>query len=323
MKGFAKQFKDLPDYILKITYQIWENRDVKSIMQYYAENIPVRSPSGVIYGPEAVIKATNATLNEFPDRQLLGEDVIWIGDEENGFLSSHRILSKATHQNDGTYGPATGKKLVYRVIADCACRNNQVYDEWLVRDQGSIVRQIGIDPKTFAANQIQSEGGRKKCNIPFNASTNIESKYVAPPQTSFDTGEDYGYILSNIMDNNSNIFQEGYDRAIRQEQAGGLTGYGRDNVEKFWMNLRSSFPDAKFTLEHCANLQENKQTNKSAIRWSLIGKHSGSGLFGAPTHTEVYVMGINHAEFSSKGIKNEWVLFDETAVWKQILLKTG
>ena len=113
------------------------------------------------------------------------------------------------------------------------------------------------------------------------------------------------------------------ERAVRQEQAGGLTGYGRDDVEKFWMNLRSSFPDAKFTLEHCANLQENKQTNKSAIRWSLIGKHSGSGLFGAPTHTEVYVMGINHAEFSSKGVKNEWVLFDETAVWKQILLKTG
>ena len=323
MKGFDQQFKDLPDYILKITYQIWENRDVKSIMQYYVENIPVRSPSGVIYGPEAVVKATNATLNEFPDRQLLGEDVIWIGDEENGFLSSHRILSKATHQNDGTYGPATGKKLVYRVIADCACRNNQVYDEWLVRDQGSIVRQIGIDPKTFAANQIQSEGGSEKCNIPFNASTNIESKYVAPPQTSFDTGEDYGYILSNIMDNNSNIFHEGYDRAVSQEQAGGLTGYGRDDVENFWMNLRSSFPDAKFTLEHCANLQENKQTNKSAIRWSLIGKHSGSGLFGTPTQAEVYVMGINHAEFSSKGIKNEWVLFDETAVWKQILLKTG
>ena len=27
MKGFAEQFKDLPDYILKITYQIWEEKD--------------------------------------------------------------------------------------------------------------------------------------------------------------------------------------------------------------------------------------------------------------------------------------------------------
>ena len=26
---------------------------------------------------------------------------------------------------------------------------------------------------------------------------------------------------------------------------------------------------------------------------------------------------------ASQVIKNEWVLFDETAVWKQILLKTG
>jgi len=323
MKGFDKQFKDLPDYILKITYQIWENRDVESIMQYYAENIPVRSPSGVIYGPKAVVKATKATLNEFPDRQLLGEDVIWIGDEENGFLSSHRILSKATHQKDGTYGPATGKKLVYRVIADCACLNNQVYDEWLVRDQGSIVRQIGIDPKIFAANQIQFEGGSDKCTIPFNASTNIESKYVAPPQPSFNSSEDYGYILSSIMDKPSNIFQKSYDRAVRQEQAGGTTGHGMDDAENFWMNLRSSFPDAKFTLEHCAYLQENTQPNKAAIRWSLIGKHSGNGLFGLPTHADVYVMGICHAEFGSWGIKNEWVLFDETSVWKQILMKTG
>jgi hypothetical protein len=323
MKGFDNKFTNLTDYILKITYQIWENKDVESIMQYYAENVPVRSPSGVIYGPEAVVKATKATQQEFPDRQLLGEDVIWIGNEENGFLSSHRILSKAIHQSDGIYGPATSKKIVYRVIADCACRNNQVYDEWLVRDQGSIVRQIGIEPKIFAANQIQSEGGFDRCSIPFNASIKIESKYVAPPQPSFNTGEDYGSILNNIMNNSTNIFQESYDRSVRQEQAGGTTGYGRDEVENFWMNLRSSFPDAIFTLEHRSYLREDKQPNKAAIRWSLVGKHSGNGLFGSPTHADVYVMGICHAEFNSQGIKNEWVLFDETAVWKQILLKTG
>ena len=92
MKGFDKNFLDLPDYIIKITYQIWEKKDVESIRDYYAEGIPVRSPDGVIYGPDVVVKATYATLNEFPDRQLLGEDVIWIGDEEHGYLSSHRIL---------------------------------------------------------------------------------------------------------------------------------------------------------------------------------------------------------------------------------------
>ena len=72
MQGFDKKFKDLPDYILKITYQIWEDKDVESIREYYAKGIPVRSPDGVIYGPDTVVKATYATLDEFPDRQLLG-----------------------------------------------------------------------------------------------------------------------------------------------------------------------------------------------------------------------------------------------------------
>ena len=323
MKGFDQQFKDLPDYILKITYQIWENKDVESIMQYYAENIPVRSPSGVIYGPEAVVKATKATQQEFPDRQLLGEDVIWIGNEENGFLSSHRILSKATHQNDVTYGPATGKKIVYRVIADCACRNNQVYDEWLVRDQGAIVRQIGLDPKKYAANLMHAEGGEEKCSIPFNENTPIGGDYTSPAISNENTGTRYADILKSILNKDIGSVENNYDRAIQQEQPGGFTAHGTEEVSKFWKILLSAFPDAKFTIEHISFTEEKNQPKKAAVRWSLIGKHDGNGIFGTPSGSNVYIMGINHAEFGPRGIKNEWVLFDETMIWKQILMKTG
>ena len=77
MKGFDPKYKNFPDYILKITKQIWENKDVESISQFYSDNIPVRSPFGITYGNKPVIDATYATLKEFPNRQLLGEDVIW------------------------------------------------------------------------------------------------------------------------------------------------------------------------------------------------------------------------------------------------------
>ncbi len=323
MKGFDSKFKDLPDYILKITYQIWENKDMESIMQYYAENIPVRSPSGVIYGPEAVVEATKATLKEFPDRQVLGEDVIWIGNEENGFLSSHRILSKTTHQNDGMYGPATGKKIVYRVIADCACRNNQVYDEWLVRDQGAIIRQIGLDPKKYAANLMQEEGGAEKCSIPFNENTPIGGDYTSPAISNENTGRRYADILKSIMNKDIGSVENNYDRAVQQEQPGGFTAHGTEEVSKFWKILLSAFPDAKFSIEHISYTEEKYQPKKAAVRWSLIGKHDGNGIFGTPSGSNVYIMGINHAEFGPRGIKNEWVLFDETMIWKQILMKTG
>ena len=87
MKGFDAQFKDFPDYILKITYQIWENNDVEAISDYYADTpnvslpTPTRSPSGVIYGADPVIESTYASKKLFPDRTLLGEDVIWTGND--------------------------------------------------------------------------------------------------------------------------------------------------------------------------------------------------------------------------------------------------
>ena len=323
MKGFDSQFKDLPDYILKITYQIWENRDVESIMEYYAENIPVRSPSGVIYGPEAVVRATKDTLNEFPDRKLLGEDVIWISDENSGYLSSHRILTKATHMKDGIYGKASGKKLTYRVIADCACKNNQVYDEWLVRDQGAIVRQLGIDPKEYAANLIENEGGPDKAVTPYDQHTPFKSTYIAPILNNFNSGSNYAEILKSIMDDSKKTVEKNYDRAIQQFQPGGLIKHGIEEVIRFWVDLKTAFPDSIFNVEHISFTEEKDQPKKAAIRWSLVGNHNGNGIFGSPSGANVYVMGINHAEFGPRGIKNEWILFDETMIWKQILLKTG
>ena len=329
MEGFDSQFKDLPDFILKITYQIWENNDVESIRKYYADvpdvslATPTRSPSGVIYGAEPVIEATLASKKLFSDRTLLGEDVIWIGNDHEGYFSSHRILSTATHNTDGLYGKATGKKLVYRGIADCACKNNQVYDEWLVRDQGAIVRQIGIDPKEFAYNLIMKEGGIDKAEQPFNNSTSIKSIYNSPKLPESNTGKTYGNILQRIMNGEKNVIEENYDRAIQQYQPGGFIKYGREKVISFWNNLKFCFPDSRFNIEHISFTENNNEPKKAAIRWSLSGKHSGTGIFASPSGADVYVMGINHAEFGSRGIKNEWTLYDETMIWKQILMQTG
>ena len=177
MQGFEKKYKDFPDFILKITQQIWEGKDVKSIAKFYTNDIPVRSPFGITYGNKPVIEATYSTLKEFPNRQLLGEDVIWNGNDEDGYHSSHRILSKGTHLGEGFYGKPTGKDIFYRVIADCACKNNQVYDEWIVRDQGAMVRQLGYSPKEFAQKIIESEGGINKAKNLFDSNSDKKSNY--------------------------------------------------------------------------------------------------------------------------------------------------
>jgi hypothetical protein len=98
MKGFDPKFRDFPDYIIGITKEIWEDRGIHTLHDYYSKDIVVRSPGSVVIGNQDVIGATMATLHEFPDRVLLGEDVIWSGTPETGMLSSHRIMSMATHR---------------------------------------------------------------------------------------------------------------------------------------------------------------------------------------------------------------------------------
>jgi len=37
----------------------------------------------------------------------------------------------------------------------------------------------------------------------------------------------------------------------------------------------------------------------------------------------VFILGMSHAEFGPRGLRREFVLFDETAIWKQIALAIG
>ena len=150
MKGFDTEFLDLEHYIQVITQRIWEGRRIDDIHRYYSADCAVETPGGVSLGAGPVVDSTRATLAMFPDRELLAEDVLWSGDDEHGFLSSHRILSPMTHLGDGAFGPASARRIHARTIADCVCLDNRVIHEWLVRDQAAIARQIGLHERDLA-----------------------------------------------------------------------------------------------------------------------------------------------------------------------------
>ena len=319
MKGFSNRWKDFPDYIIGITKEIWEDRGIATLHDYYAPDIPVRSPGSVVKGNQGVIAATMATLAEFPDRTLYGEDVIWSGTPEDGMLSSHRLHSTATHVNDGVYGEATGERLSYRIIADCHAINNQINDEWLIRDQGAIVRQLGWDPKDYAADLIEREGGPENCVKPFTPAIDIPGPYKGKGNDN-EWGVKLADILTRIMGADMAVIPETYDRAVNLEYPGGVSGLSTGDADEFWMGLRASFPNAKFTIEHQIGRDDPMMPPRAAIRWGLHGKHDGWGSFGTPTGADVYILGATHAEFGPWGLRREYTLFDETAIWKQIHL---
>ena len=316
MKGFDPQYADLPDYILKCTAMIWEGREISALDWHYGDDLMVRTPAGISHGNAAGKANTMATLTEFPDRQLFGEDVIWSGDEDAGFLSSHRIVSTATH-NGGAFGPASGKKLVFRTIADTFCRENRVWDEWLIRDNSAIAHQLGQTAQEAARALIMTGDDQ----MPLTPETDIMGPYTGKGNDN-EWGEKHADILRGIMGSDFSVIQKAYDRACHLCLPTGHEVHGRDGADAFWLNLRSAFPNAEFKIDHQIGRHDPLMSPRSAIRWSLTGQHDGWGRFGKPTGANVHVMGVSHVEFGPRGLRRETTLFDEIAIWKQILLQS-
>ncbi len=313
---FWDRWTDFPDYIIGITKEIWEDRGIATLHEYYAPDIVMRTPMGLTRGNQGVIAGTMATIDEFPDRRLLAEDVIW-SEHATGHLSSHRLITSATHTRPGVFGPATGRRFTIRVIADCAAKDGAIFDEWLVRDYGGIARQLGFDPREVAARLLR-EGGP----APFTPDQDVDGGYHGRGNDN-DWGLQYEDLLTRIMGADFRAIHTGYDRAVIGEYPGGVQGIGREQAVEFWLGLRSSFPDATFRIHHRIGMDGGMLSPRAAVRWSLDGTHSGWGSFGRPSGAKVHVMGISHAEFGPWGLRREYALIDEIAIWKQILNHTG
>jgi hypothetical protein len=134
----------------------------------FCNSVHVRTSAGISRGNGAGKASTMPTLAEFTDRPLFGEDIFCSGDEDNGFLSSHRIMSSATHQC-GAFGAASGRKPTFRTIADTFCHENRVWDDWLIRDNSAIAIQLGNTAEVAARTAIMAGD----CQMPFAPETDI------------------------------------------------------------------------------------------------------------------------------------------------------
>ncbi len=320
MKGFNPKWKDLPDYILGITKEIWEDRGVATLHHYYGRDMLKRGSRGIVVGAQAVIDETNQSLANAPDLQLLGEDVIWSGNEDDGFLSSHRVLEIFSELDED--GRPTGRRIRERVIADCFCIADQITDEWLVYDRGASARQRGLHPREAAAAEIAAEGGPDRAARPFTDKDDRVGPYTGKGNED-EWGQRYEHLLRRIMAADFPVVGQTYDRAAHLTLPGGRTEHGVTEADRFWLALRAAFPSAELIVEHRIGREDPLMPPRSAVRWSLRGKHEGKGMFGAPTGAPVFLRGASHAEWGPWGLRRDHVLFDEVHVWKQILLHQG
>jgi predicted ester cyclase len=315
-------YATLPDYILGITERIWEGRGIHLIRRWYAPDCVMHTPAGPVRGAEAVVHGTLETLHAFPDRELLGEDVIWSDDGPGrGLLSSHRILSGMTHEGAGLFGPPTGRRVATRTVADCLVRDGVIVEEWLVRDQSGIALQLGLDPAEHGRRlgAADAAAGRAGWHLPALPAIRRGEPEAHAVRHAHPAAEALAAMLEAAF-NGAELsrLRDLHDRAVALHLPGHRSAAGTRALDGFAIGYLAAFPDARLVVDHCIALEEPGRPVRAAARWRLAGTHAGHGAFGPPSGAEVLVMGITQAEFAGPRVTRAFWLVDELSLHRMI-----
>lgn len=323
-KGAYSAEDGLVDYILGITFEIWEQRGVDLINQYYGADTVVYGLDGITRGAAQMIDGTNAMLAAYPDRLLLADDVIWSGSREQGYYSSHRIISPMTNEGATLFGPATGKKVRIMTIADCVVEEGVITLEWLLRDNHALVTQLGFDSlecaKIIAAGRNDESNKWIAAEIDRLRADGISghSEYLADP-TSATAEFAMQAIANNWSHGDANSTALAYSPYAVQHRSPIELYSGRDSIADHFAGLRDGISVAGVSVDHIAVQPADSEGLHIAARWCVAGTHTGEYLGLAATGRPVYVLGSTHWRIEGGKIALEWTVFDGLGVLSQLV----
>ena len=324
MQGFDDDYVDIVDYIIRCTHKIWEQKGIGLIYSHYGHNIFIETSDGITYGRDAVIAGSMRTMNAFPDVRLIGDEVIWSGNDRDGFHSSHRIFWTGTNSGYSVYGPPTGRKINRYGIAHCLVKENRIVEEWIARDELALVLQLGYNPHELAKRIAADEAARGiGPDIQGELARNQGQDSPPPVEPPSNEGFDIEYFVRRAFHEIwnwrlLNKIDEYYAPNPWAQVTAHRTLHGGDNYKTYILSLLGAFSDLSLDIDHVCWLQDGEGRYRVATRWTMQGTHDGPGWYGKPTGKRIKILGITHQNFEAGKIAREWLIFDEFALLKQL-----
>ncbi len=322
-------YRDPRDYILSWTDAIWIDRGLGRLTEHYDKRVLVHTAYGETYDWDHVVSNSLQKFAAFPNGGGgHGEDVIWEQRGPNGFISSHRVFKSGTHTGFWTYGPPTGKDWVSRTIAHCLVQDNQILEEWLVRDEWAVLEHLGLDPYAIAADLAAASPVTGHGIVPGGDRGAFAGHIADPARLGVSGARPARHAAECAMVQalfeevwNQRLFNRVpayFDRQIVCNSVRLKRVQGIDPYQIELLNLLATFPDYRVEVRDIAVLDGPELGLRIAVIWLLRGTYSGVPTYGPITRTPVSVLGASHFEMRDGKILREWRIFDELAILAQI-----
>jgi hypothetical protein len=320
LDGFEPVYRDFVDYIVRCTHRIWEEKNVGLCRTHYSDDCVMHTMAGPSRGKEVVTQNTVGSLASYADRVVLAEDVIWSEDSPGEYYSSHRISSRSTHFGDEPIiGGATMRGTGVTTIADCKVVANLIVEEWLVRDNTTALWQVGADPRTVAAAAAAAD----KEGDP--ARHSWRSDAIAATRTQSDVAIENGHpaaplaamLRAAFMDDMYGDAATRFSPAVEVRWPSRRRGFGRGYWIGCMMQLCNALHHRTFRCEHVAARPLPGGDIAVALRWSLAGTHSGTGVWGEASERDLWLLAVSHYRVRAGLVLEDATVFDEVSILRQ------
>ena len=324
LPGFPNDYRDIVDYIVRITRAIWIDGAVGLIYDTYDPNCVVYTAADVGRGVEAVVAGTIASMVALPDIDNHFLDVAWSDLGNGDFYTSHLGFGTGINRGASAYGPATGRTATIRFCADCISRDGRIHTEWLARDNGALIAQLGFDLHD-TAQRLAALPARE--HYVRAAPSRLDGQ--TPPQPLDGPRDTLDQHLRHLFHDiwarrRFDLMTAHYAPGVRVHTAGARVAEGVPALRALHLSLLASMPDAGLTLGQ-VSWSDEVDGVIAAVRWELAGTSRAGGWFGdLPDGVPMAVPGMTHCRFDEDGrIVEEWTVFDEVAVLAQVYRARG
>ena len=329
LSGFEDIYTDIVDYIVRCTHRIWDERNIGLIYTHYTHNCTVYGTMGTVYNREEMVLDTIQRIVSFPERRGMATQVVWTGNDVDGFYTSHLVTGSGRHTQPGLYGEPTGRSFTTRTFADCMVLKNRIYREWIVSDPMSLFRQLGLDPNPYAETIALAKHEKGMDALDMGENRRLLGQY--PPEAEADVS----IANSELEQHTIRWLHEAFNKrmfGVMKDVYSPTAMYhgplmreisGASGVLHQYLGLLGSIPDLAFMPQHICSVESEEGGTKVALRWVAEGHHLGYGILrslGAPTGKRLQVMGISHFHYKGRKIVDEWTLYDEMSLLVQVKL---
>ncbi|GAA3967577.1 ester cyclase [Actinomadura viridis] len=314
------------EFITEWTDRIWVRRGIGLIRDNYAPDAVVHGAYGTSRGVEPVVAGTLQKISAFPDRVGQADDVVWEARGADAFVSSHRVFSAGTHTGTSAYGPPTHRPFTSRTIATCLYRRGVMEEEWVVRDELAVVRQLGLDPEAVARGVAFPAGDGRILSGPAPPDPLVRGDSGARrPDHHRGECEHALEMVEEVWNGRRLDLATDYiARDVTCHTTGHRDVIRPDGYQRALLDLLAPFPDARVEIRDVA---ANDSAPHGGVRvgvvWFLRGTYQGVPRYGRPTGSPVEVLGSSQFLFRAGRIVREWRIYDEISILAQIAHARG